>query len=72
MESIFWNKERILFVTCLEKGTTIKTSCYMSLLDKVKQAMVSVNGKGSCKNNFFLQDKISSNMAAITQQKLAM
>jgi len=73
MESVFWNKERILFIECLKKSTTIKTSCYISLLDKVKQAMVSINGRGSCKNNcfFLIQDNISSNMAAIVQQKLA-
>jgi hypothetical protein len=72
MESVVWNKERILFIECLENGAKIKTSCYISLLDKVKQAMVSINGRGSCKNNcFFLQDNISSNMAVITQHKLA-
>jgi hypothetical protein len=53
MESVFWNKESILFVECLKKGSTIKTICYISLLDKVKQAMVSINGRGSCKNNCF-------------------
>jgi hypothetical protein len=53
MESVFWNKERILFVEFLENSATIKTSCYMSLLDKVKQTMVSINGRGSCKNNCF-------------------
>jgi hypothetical protein len=53
IESVFWNKGRILFVECLKKGATIKTSFYISLLDKVKHAMVSINGRGSCKNNYF-------------------
>jgi Transposase. len=41
MASVFWNKYRILLVDCLKKGATITESYYTSLLDNVKQAMVS-------------------------------
>jgi histone-lysine N-methyltransferase SETMAR len=71
MVSVFSHRDRILLVDHLEKGATITDSYYTSLLDKVKQAMVSKQQGKLSKGVLFLQDNASSRMAAITQQKLA-
>lgn len=39
--SVFWDKDGTLLVDYLEKGATITATYYTSLLDKVKQTMVS-------------------------------
>jgi hypothetical protein len=41
MASVFWDKDGILLVDYLKKGATVTASYYTSLLDKVKQALVS-------------------------------
>jgi hypothetical protein len=71
MASVFWDKDGILLVDYLEKGEKVTDSYCTALLDKVKQALVSKQ-QGNCQvGSLFLQDNISSRMAAITHCKLA-
>jgi hypothetical protein len=51
MASVFWNKDRTLHIEYLKKHAIITASCYISLLDKVKQALISINDRGSHKKN---------------------
>jgi hypothetical protein len=41
MASGFWDKDRILLAEYLKKGGSMTASYYTSLLDKVKQTLVS-------------------------------
>ena len=66
---VFWDKDGILLVYYLKKGTTITESS--SVLGKVKQALVSKWRRNLSKVVLFLQDTASWHTAAITQQKLA-
>jgi len=70
MVSDFSHRVGIRLVDYLEKGATITDSYYTTLLDKVKQAMVSKQQGKPSKGVLFLQDNASSHMAAITQWKL--
>lgn len=67
--SVFWVKDGILLVCYLKKSTTITASS--SVLEKVKQALVSKWRRNLSKGVLFLQDTASWHTAAITQQKLA-
>jgi histone-lysine N-methyltransferase SETMAR len=69
--SVSWDKDGILLVKYFKKGATITAKYYTSLLDKVKQALVTKQQKKLLKQVSFFPDNASSHMAAITQQKLA-
>jgi histone-lysine N-methyltransferase SETMAR len=66
-----WDKDGVLLVDYLERGATITAKCYVALLDKMKQQLVS-KGRGKLsKGILFFQGNADPHKAAITQQKLA-
>lgn len=46
LASVLWDKDRILFVDCLEKEATITANYYIALLIKLKQQLIFKNLKG--------------------------
>jgi hypothetical protein len=57
MASVFWDKDGILLVYYLKKSTAITANS--SVLDKVKQALVSKWWRKLSKGVFFLQNTVS-------------
>jgi hypothetical protein len=66
----FWNKDEILFLDNVEKGATITSYCCVTLLDKVKQHLVSKLRGMLSKRILFLQDSGAPHKVAIIHQKL--
>jgi hypothetical protein len=64
----FWDKDGIQLIDYLRKAATVTVSYYTSLLDKVKQALVSKWRRKLSQGVLFLQENASSHTAAITQQ----
>jgi histone-lysine N-methyltransferase SETMAR len=62
-----WN----FFVDYLGKGAAITAKYYVTLLDKLKQQLVSKRRGKLSKGILFLQDNAAPHKAAITHQKLA-
>jgi hypothetical protein len=70
LASVFWDKDGILLVDYLEKGTTIMAKYCVALLEKLKQQLVSKHPGKLSKRILFLQDNAAPHKAAITHQKL--
>jgi hypothetical protein len=72
LTSVFWDRDGIFLVDCLEKDATITAKYYVALLNKLKQQLVSKCLGKLSKGILFLQDNAAPHKAAITRthQKL--
>lgn len=71
MASIFWDAQGIIFIDYLEKGKSINSEYYMTLLIKLKEE-ISVKRPGMAKKKIlFHQDNAPSHRSIATMAKLS-
>jgi hypothetical protein len=71
LASVFWDKDGILLVDYMEKGTAKRAKYYVALPNKPKQQLLSENQGKLSKGILFPEDNAGPRRVAITNQKLA-
>ena len=70
MVSVFWDVHGILFIDYLEKGKTINSDYYMTLLGRLSAEIKKKRPHMQKKKVFFLQDNVSCHKSLKTMVKL--
>jgi histone-lysine N-methyltransferase SETMAR len=70
MASIFWDTEGIIMIDYLEKGKTVNSVYYMSLLSQLKEKLKEKRRGKLTRGVLFLQDNAPAHKSHVTMQKL--
>lgn len=70
LASIFWDAKGIIFIDYLEKGKTINSEYYMSLLTRLKEEIAAKRPHMNKKKLLFHHDNAPAHASKVTTQKL--
>lgn len=70
LASVFWDKDGVILIDYLPKGCTINAQYYMSLLDKLKEALKQKRRGKLTRGVLFLQDNAPAHTAHHTLTKI--